>query len=107
MKPVKTFRVIPKLPENIERLRVLAYNLRWCWDYEAVSLFRRMDHDLWEDLDHNPVRMLGAIDQRQLDELAQDDVFLAHYYRVLEKFGQYMLEQKWLLFPGVPHHSAI
>ncbi len=95
MKPVKTFRVIPKLPENIERMRDLAYNLFWCWDNEAVSLFRRMDHDLWEDLDHNPVRMLGAIDQRQLDELAQDDGFLAHYHRVLEKFERYMLEQKW------------
>ena len=83
------------MPENIERLRELAYNLCWCWDYEAVSLFRRMDHDLWEDLDHNPVRLLGAIDQRLLDELAQDDGFIAHYRRVLEKYDRYMSEQKW------------
>jgi starch phosphorylase len=95
MKPVRTFRVIPKLPENIEKLRTIAYNLCWCWDYEAVSLIRRMDHDLWEDLDHNPIRVLGAISQTQLDDLSKDDGFLAHYRRVIEKFERYMNEPAW------------
>ena len=95
MKPVKTFRVIPRLPENIMRLRELAYNLCWCWDYEAVSLFRRMDYDLWEELDHNPVRMIGMINQERLEEISRDDGFLAHYHRVIEKFEQYMRDQTW------------
>jgi len=95
MRPVTTFRVIPKLPESIERIRTLAYNLYWCWDYEAVSLFRRMDHDLWEELDHNPVKILGMISQDRLDELSRDDGFLAHYHRVMDKFDRYMKEPKW------------
>ncbi len=95
MKPVKTFRVIPKLPENIEKLRTIAHNLCWCWDYEAVSLFRRMDSDLWDHLDHNPVRMLGALTQERLDELARDDGFIDNYHRVTERMAHYLKEAKW------------
>ena len=95
MRPVTTFRVIPKIPESLEKLRALAYNLNWSWDYEAVSLIRRMDHDLWEEADHNPVKILGMISQERLDELSKDDGFLAHYRRVTEKFDRYMQEPKW------------
>ena len=32
MKPVRTFNVVPALPAALERLRALAYNLRWTRD---------------------------------------------------------------------------
>ena len=63
MKPVKTFLSIPSLPKKLEDLRYIAYNLHWAWDQTALSLFRRLDADLWEQCGHNPVLMLGTIDQ--------------------------------------------
>ena len=39
MKPVKTFIVTPSLPAALERLRDLAYNLRWSWNHETIDLF--------------------------------------------------------------------
>ena len=66
MKPVKTFIVTPSLPAELERLRDLAYNLRWSWDHETIDLFRRLDSDLWEKSWHNPVKMLGSIEQTKL-----------------------------------------
>lgn len=82
MKPVRVFNVIPSLPEPLEPLRELAFNLRWAWDHDSIELFRRLDSDLWESTGHNPVQMLGSIDQMRLVAAAVDDSFMAHLERV-------------------------
>ena len=66
----------------MEPLRELAYNLRWAWDHDSIELFRRLDTDLWETSGHNPVQLLGSIDQMRLVAAAADDSFLAHLERV-------------------------
>ncbi|MGA2592978.1 MAG: alpha-glucan family phosphorylase, partial [Bryobacteraceae bacterium] len=86
MKPVRVFNVIPSLPEPLEHLREIAYNLRWAWDHDSIELFRRLDTDLWEATAHNPVRLLGSIDQMRLVAAASDDSFLAHLERVWRDF---------------------
>ncbi len=96
MKPIRTFTVIPSLPASIERLRELAYNLRWAWDHETIELFRRLDSDLWEKTDHNPILMLGTIDQGCLAAAATDVGFLAHLNRVSQDFDAYIgSESTW------------
>ena len=90
MKPVRTFNVIPRLPAELERLRDLAGNLRWAWDSETVELFRRLDHNLWESSGHNPVRMLGNLDQHLLEAAAADESFMGNYKKVLASFDEYM-----------------
>ena len=78
--------MIPSLPEPLEHLREIAYNLRWAWDHDSIELFRRLDSDLWETTGHNPVRLLGSIDQARLVAAAADDSFLAHLERVWRDF---------------------
>ena len=90
MKPVHTFSVVPSLPNEIERLRQIAHNLRWCWSHESVELFRRLDRDLWETSGHNPVLMLGTIQQAKLEQAARDDAFLAHLDRVASNLEHYL-----------------
>ena len=90
MRPIRTFTVVPSLPPRLERLRELAYNMRWVWDVETLELFRRLDVNLWEASGHNPVRMLGALPQDVLDDVANDDTFLSHLSRVAEQFDDYM-----------------
>jgi len=82
MRPIRTFTVVPSLPPGLHFLREIAYNLFWAWDHEAIDLFRRLDRDLWEAVYHNPVRMLGSIEQSQLEEAAEDDAFVSHMKRV-------------------------
>jgi hypothetical protein len=53
-------------------------------------LCRRLDSDLWETSGHNPVMMLGRIEQRLLEETAADDSFLAHPERVCRTFDDYV-----------------
>ncbi len=90
MRPVKTFHVRPALPDRFLALEEVAYNLRWSWDHETISLFRRLDRDLWEESGHNPVLMLGAIPQERLREAALDEAFLAHLDRVSESLAEYV-----------------
>jgi len=90
IKPAHTFTIIPRLPESLERLRELAYNLRWSWNHDTIALFRRLDSDLWESSGHNPVRMLALIDQRRLEEAAANESFVAHLDRVYNAFSSYM-----------------
>ena len=90
MKPVYAFNVVPSLPEPLQGLRRLAHNLRWTWHHDSIELFRRLDGDLWESTDHNPVRMLGAINQAQLEQAARDETFLAHLDRNVNDLDAYL-----------------
>ncbi|MBX3062562.1 MAG: alpha-glucan family phosphorylase [Anaerolineae bacterium] len=90
VRPVATVTVVPNLPPSLERLRELAYNLRWSWDHEMIAIFRRLDRNLWEQTSHNPVLMLGLISQDQLAAAAKDEAFLANLDRVCEAHDRYM-----------------
>jgi len=90
MKPIKTVSVIPSLPPQLERLRDVALNLRWSWTPDAVALFRRLDDDLWETTQHNPVLMLGRIDQARLEDASGDEGFLVHLERVARDLDSYL-----------------
>lgn len=90
MRPICTFTITPALPSKLERLRVLAYNLWWCWNLEAIDLFRRLDHELWEETGHNPVLVLGRLKQERLEEAAEDEGFLAYLEQVYQRFDRYM-----------------
>ncbi|MFA7146027.1 MAG: DUF3417 domain-containing protein, partial [Candidatus Riflebacteria bacterium] len=94
MKPIRTFTVAPSLPESLLHLKDLAYNLWWCWNPEAIALWRRLDPVLWDETYHNPVKILGTISQKRLEEKAKDDAFLANLERVYENFTDYMNEEQ-------------
>src|SRR6516164_644646 len=92
---IRTFTVLPYLPERLQALHKLAYNMWWCWNHEAVSLFRRIDDDLFTAVENSPVKLLGQIDQSRLEQLARDDGFLAHMDRVEAAFDAYMAAPTW------------
>jgi starch phosphorylase len=87
---VKTFQVRASLPERLAALDEVAYNLRWSWDHESISLFRRLDPELWERTGHNPVHLLGSVSQERLHEVANDEAFLAHLDRVKRDLDAYV-----------------
>ncbi len=91
--PQQEFLVRPGLPPQIERLSELAFNLLWSWDYVVRSLFWRLDQNLWEATNHNPVLMLGRVPQETLERAASDPRYLAFYKRACERYDDYMSEQ--------------
>ena len=92
---VGTFNVVPSLPKKLSHLLDIAQNLYWTWNQDAVELFRRLDRDLWDSLNHNPILLLGKVSQDRLQEVANDDGFLAHLHRVHNDLNNYLQENSW------------
>ena len=90
VKPDATVSVTPKLPKALNRLLELAYNMRFAWDHETYTLFRRIDPEIWEATNHNPVAVLGRVNQERLDALQNDPAFMAHLEHVCADFDEYM-----------------
>lgn len=92
---LRTFKVVPSLPAELACLRELAYNLYWTWDHDVRSLFRRLDRDLWEETRHNPILLLGSIDQKKLEIRASDEGYLSHLNRAKETLHAYLTRKTW------------
>jgi len=95
MQPIRTFNVTPSLPQRLEPLRQLAYNIHWDWNVDTKDLFRRLDRDLWESSRHNPVLMLGTISQSRLQEVAEDEGFVAQMERAAQQLEDYHHRLTW------------
>ncbi len=95
MRPLRTYKVEPSLPESLAGLTDLAYNLRWSWRGEVREIFLRLDRDLWEATGHNPVAMLGQIDQRRLTRVGNDPGFLAQVRRAQAELAEYLDKGGW------------
>ncbi len=92
---VGSFNVVPNLPEELEPLREISYNLFWTWNQDAINLFRRLDREVWEETNHNPVKMLGKVSQERLEEAAADYGFISHMNRVYLNLQVYLEEITW------------
>lgn len=74
------------LPERIERLNELSYNLWWTWQPRARELFRELDPVLWGLCKENPVLLLHRIDPARLYKAVEDPQFLGQYDDVIKRF---------------------
>ena len=90
MPTFQTYNVTPILPAALEPLRELSFNLWWTWEPAARRLFRELDPELWNETNHNPVRMLQLSRQSRLEELAQDKNFLRELKQVFQDFEKYL-----------------
>ncbi|HHI03101.1 MAG TPA: glycosyltransferase family 1 protein [candidate division Zixibacteria bacterium] len=92
---IKQFLVLPNIPEKIQKLRELAMNLWFSWNWDIVKLFIRIDSELWEKSYQNPIEMLASLPQQKLEEVANDEAFLANLNRVYESYQEYISSKKW------------
>src|SRR5512140_2885548 len=88
-RPILSYTVAPSIPKELQCLQSIAYNLLWVWDHELMELFMRIDLDLWELTNHNPVQMLGMIRQERLNSLMRYDAYLAQVERAYRRFTEY------------------
>jgi len=92
---IRSFEVVPSLPEPLKPLLTIAHNLWWTWHPEAVELFMRLDRALWQKTYHNPVKMLGECSQSVLDNAANNDGFLSSMQRVSEGLERHLNRTPW------------
>lgn len=83
---IQLFSVGPSMPDKLEFLERLSFNLWWSWNPDAVELFRRIDVKLWRECEHNPFAFFCKLPQQRLDELVSDKGFMTHYRKVRDRF---------------------
>ncbi|MBL7184860.1 MAG: alpha-glucan family phosphorylase [Phycisphaerae bacterium] len=95
MPTVRSFTVLPALPDQLKDLDYIARNMFWSWNSEFLELFRRIDSNLWATCGHNPVKLLGSVPQAKLEELAKNQGFLGQLQNASEKLKEYMEKPSW------------
>ncbi len=92
---VRSFTVLPSLPESLKSLKTISQNLFWSWNPEILKLFRRIDPVLWAESGHNPAKMLGIVSQQRLEDLAENKGFLSELRRASDMLDNYLKSPTW------------
>lgn len=77
---------IPYLPERIQGLESLAFNLWWRWNRKVRWMLQTIDPVLWSATRHNPVAMLKRVSPQRLAHCASDPEFLRLYESAMADF---------------------
>jgi starch phosphorylase len=72
----------------------LAKNIWFCWNQEAIDLFRSVDQNLWDETGHNPFAILGRLKNNRIQELLADEGFLLEMDRVSGEFNRYVADRR-------------
>ena len=91
-------------PKNLQDLSVLANNLWWTWNYEAMELFQEIDEKLWAKT-QNPIAVLKGISAERLSQLEKNQDFIARYNAVLKKYNDYMAVEPDPKTPRIAYFS--
>jgi len=94
MKEVVVYIVSPNLPERLRPLMDMAKNIWFCWNQEAIELFRSVDQNLWEETGHNPLAILGRLKNTRIQELLKDEGFILEMDRVSGEFNRYVADRR-------------
>lgn len=95
VKALRRFTVRAHLPERLAALGELSTNLRWSWHWPTQDLFAELDRELWLEVGHDPVRMLGEVPAGRLDELAADAEYVARVDAAAADLDDYLTRPRW------------
>ncbi len=78
------------LPERINRLGELAYNLWWTWQFSAQDLFERIEPTTWNEVMHNPILFLRDVPRERLEAAVANEDYVDFYDHILAEFDKYL-----------------
>ena len=95
MKALRRFVVRTRLPEPLAPLGELVMNLRWSWHLPSLDLFESVDPETWHAAGQDPVRLLGEVPSRRMQELAEDPAFLDRLHGIHAELQHYLTQPRW------------
>jgi len=95
VRAIRRFTVRPVLPPALEPLADLAGNLRWSWHPPTQDVFAAVDDAAWDAVDHDPVRLLGAVGRARWAELAEDGAFVERLNATRADLEGYLTGERW------------
>ncbi len=79
-----------KLPEVLAPLKELSANLWWCWNHDAIALWRDLDPFRWDRSRQTPGVLLRDVEPSRLEELANDEDYVARVRAVHARLTEYL-----------------
>jgi len=107
VRAIRRFTVRTVLPAALGPLDELADNLRWSWHPPTRDLFAAIDPRLWDDVDGDPVALLGALGSERLKALAKDRHFVSAVGAASKDLRRYLAEPRWYQGAGADLPAAI
>ena len=101
----KEVNVHANLPENLNKLQEIAYNMWWVWNSDAKNIFRYIDNDAWHRAQSNPIVLLNIISYERMVELSNDKKFMKQLDQIYADFRAYMDAPKDKNKPSVAYFS--
>ncbi len=82
------------LPAELDDLRLLALDLRWCWSHAADALWQRIDENLWKHT-RNPTLILQTVSLQRLNQLVDDAEFRRQLQQLRKEQNSALSDQNW------------
>lgn len=99
------FTVQANLPEELTKLREIAYNLAWTWNSEAKNIFRYIDINAWHKAQSNPIMLINTISYDKMLQLCQDKDFMTQLDNTYQAFRHYIDTPKDKTKPSIAYFS--
>src|SRR5882757_3656982 len=79
------------LPTPLQALERLSWNYWWSWSADGAGVYRDLDAELWDEVEHNPRLLLSRVSEYRLTEMATDPVYKARISKLAQQFDQYLV----------------
>ena len=93
------------IPDKLKSLEEISRNLWWSWTQDAIDLFASIDHELWVEVEENPVELLERLLLDKLKELEADNDFSNRLQSIYKKYQEYMSEKPKEGLPTISYFS--
>ncbi len=90
---IRSFNVLPNLPESLKALDELSTNMWFTWNWDAIMMFVDIDDYLWHRSHRNPKWILGTVSPERLETLSRDEAFLGRVRDIKARFDAYLADK--------------
>lgn len=97
--------VMRTIPERLKYLDIISKNLWWCWNQEAIDLFKSINPEYWNESGRNPIALLDKLTFNDYKSLEKNDDFLKRLDAVSDSFNAYMDKKKDRSHPSIAYFS--
>ncbi|MGQ7868350.1 alpha-glucan family phosphorylase [Sunxiuqinia sp. sy24] len=101
----KKLFVESSIPERLAPLKELSKNLWWVWNTETRELFAKIDEEIWDECDHNPIILLEKVSYQRFKELEDDEFFLEDMDRIYARLQNYLTDREQQEGPKIAYFS--
>ncbi len=78
------------MSDLFSRLNQIAHNFWWSWQPEVMAIFRDLDPELWNEVNHNPILLLRRLEQETLTRRSREMSIESRVLYALRRLSEYL-----------------